>query len=366
MGGFKIWWLSGETNQTYHNFEEWLSSGSKLVEMKWATVVNQTTSYSFTKITKSTAFWHQPVFCYTPHFWQLKLPGLCCICLIPGHVASYLTACRSAFEVRNGSQWIDQMRSWAQLNQKQNGQTTHVETFLPLRKNHNQPSNQTTLNQTAVIGGFTASGIPETNFSGKKNRSNGLSGIHIYVLKRDVASLEKTRNSESSNVYANFQGRLVISHVFLLCSMCRIPEDNQEKIDKNLQIPKHLFWPLTSAVSPRSTGHLRLPHLSLQMAKRWHGDIVTWYQFAPTQKPLIFIQCPRHIVQISFLHSVCREPKPRWGWQSYFRDMNLLLRWLDHVMIRPRETNGGRRYLWLELLFFQQIQIRVRWCVLAS
>jgi len=39
----------------------------------------------------------------------------------------------------------------------------------------------------------------------------------------------------------NFQGRLVISHVFLLCSMCRIPEDNQEKIDKNLQIPKHIF-----------------------------------------------------------------------------------------------------------------------------
>ena len=87
--------------------------------------------------------------------------------------------------------------------------------------------------------------------------------------------------------------------------MCRIPEDNQEKIDKNLQIPKHLFWPLTSAVSPRSTGHLRLPHLSLQMAKRWHSDIVTWYQFAPTQKPLIFIQCPRHIIQVSFLLSLC-------------------------------------------------------------
>ena len=122
---------------------------------------------------------------------------------------------------------------------------------------------------------------------------------------------------------------------------------------------------------------------------RWRkGDTVTlWHDINSLQrKNPWFSFSVRDILSRfpSFFHSVCREPKARWGWQllfgmchhllvvcccepkarwwwqSYFRDMNLLLRWLDHVMIRPRGTNGGRRYLWLELLFFQQIQVERR------
>ncbi len=135
-------------------------------------MVNQTTSYSFTPTPKKVQYlivllWHQAVF-YTSHFCPWNF-GLCCSRLIPGHVASYLTADNQL----SSSRKVQPNKNWP----------TPPETFQFAK----QPTNPTNPKQKKSW--ETTSCPLRTQLPPPP--CHGLSGIHIYVLKWDVASLVK-------------------------------------------------------------------------------------------------------------------------------------------------------------------------------